>query len=93
MIVAPRTRLISKEVNLIILTLKESEAKSLVPTLRKNIKTDLTSDRISKIKVCKLLFESCYEVFSYVVFLVIDFKSVSFLSRAVSPNRGDVEHS
>jgi hypothetical protein len=84
---------VPKKVNLIKVRLFQvSEAISLVPSNRKAVKGNLTSNAKGQVQIGKLLFHCLYHVLSNVILQIELFIIISFLPRAVATNGGNVEH-
>ena len=77
---------VAPEVNFVEIVLHKLETEAFVPTNRKNIKRNLAAYRKLKVEICELLFQYVHELLSNFVFIIIQLKLVSLLSRTVPPN-------
>jgi len=64
----------------------------LVPTSRKDIERDLTSNTVGQAVVGKLLTEDSDELLAQVMDFVISLEVVSFLDRSITSNGRDIDH-
>jgi len=93
-VVSSRGGLIAKEVNLVEpFVLNSAECVCLVPTVRKDVERDLSTDGKRQAIVGELLFKDLNEFYAVTVLLVYSFKLVAFLNSCIATNGTNVDHS
>ena len=86
-------RLITKEMNLIKLSLlQEVETIRLIPSGGEHIERDLSTNAVGKVEVGKLLLHCLDHIGAYTTFEVNLFVSVTFFAGAVTSDGTDVHH-
>ena len=88
---ADRHRLVSKEVNLVVVRQK-LETVRLVPSLRNDVEGNLSANEIDEVHVRELLLQHFHHLLANVVLLVVLTKGVSLLLGAVAANGADIDH-
>ena len=83
---------IPKKINLIVF-FQKSQTICFIPSFGHDIKGNLPSNRVSHVKVSKLLSEDIDKFFSDLMLLIINFKLISLFLGTVSSNWGYVDHS
>ena len=91
-IVATLGRLITPEVNLVVLILDELEAEGLVPAHREDIKRDLATDGEPQIKVGELGSESLYHSLAHARLPIELLEGVPLGLGAVAADRAHINH-
>ena len=84
-------RLVSKEVNLVVVRQK-LETVRLVPSLRNDVEGNLSANEIDEVHVRELLLQHFHHLLANVVLLVVLTKGVSLLLGAVAANGADIDH-
>lgn len=92
-VISPWVGFVPEKVDVPKLLIQKLEAVCLVPPFRKNIEGYLTANRILKSIVRELSLQDFDKLLSDTILLVIFLKVVSFLRRAVSSYRRDVDKS
>ena len=83
---------IPKKMNLVI-SIQELKTIRLIPTLRNNIKRDLSSNQIHKTIIAKFLLQHLHHLLTHMVNLVIFTKSITLFLRTITSNWADIDHS
>jgi hypothetical protein len=92
-IVAPHKGFVTEKVDFVILgRINELETVRLVPSSRKDIKTDLTSNTVREIQIAKLFAHGRDHGLAHLVLQVEYFIVVALLARTVASNGRNVEH-
>lgn len=92
-IVPPFKRLVTEKMNLIIVRrINEFETIGLVPSGRKHIETNLSSNAVGEIQIGKLFAHCDHHGFSDLVLQIVGFVIVAFFATAVATNGRNVEH-